>query len=119
MVLDGVVGPSDQHLGHLSPFVAVGGVGQEEDPLLVVHPLLLTDAGVEVVMPALPALLAKPALDGLGDEGPPLGAVLLDQLADQIVLGLSPGLLLQESESVGVLLVGVAVVLLGDLLLLV
>ena len=27
VVLNGVVGPSDQHLGHLGPFVTVGGVG--------------------------------------------------------------------------------------------
>ena len=117
MVFDGVVGPADEHLGHLCPFVAVSGVGEEEDPLFVVHPFLLADAGVEVVMPALPALLAQAALDGLGDEGPPLGAVLLDQPADQTILGLRPGLLLEESEPIGVLLVGVSVVLLGDLLL--
>lgn len=119
MVLNGVVGSADEHLGHLGPLVAVGGVGQEEDPLLMVHPLLLADAGVQVVVPALPALLAQPALDRLGDEGPSLGAVLLDQFTNQIVLSLSPGLLLEESEAVGVLLVGVTVVLLGDLLLLV
>lgn len=78
MVFDGVVGPSRKHFGHLGPLVAVGGVGQEEDPLFVGHPLDLQDAGVQVVVPALSALFSESALDELGDEGPPLGPILFD-----------------------------------------
>jgi hypothetical protein len=60
----------------------VGGVGEEEDPLLMRHPLDLEDAGVKMVVPPLAALLAQPSLDELGDKGPPLRTVLLDQLAN-------------------------------------
>ena len=74
----------------------MGSVGQEEDPLFVGHPLHFEDARVEVVVPALPALLAEAALDELGDEGPPLGPILFDQPADQVVLGFGPGLLPEE-----------------------
>ena len=56
MIFYRVVRPSGKHLGHLCPFVAVGGVRQKEGPLLMGHPLDLEDAGVEVVVPSLPTL---------------------------------------------------------------
>jgi hypothetical protein len=119
VVLDGVVGASGQHLGHFGPLAAVGGVGEEEDPLLMQHPLHLQDGRVQVVVPPLATLLAQTALDELGDEGPPLRTVLLDELAHQAVLLLRPGLLSQEFglRVVG-LHGGVVVVLLGHRLLL-
>lgn len=58
MILDGVVSASVEVLGDLGPPVAEGLVGQEEQPLLVVAPVLLLDVGVEVVVPSLAALLA-------------------------------------------------------------
>lgn len=97
MVFYGVVRPPRQHLGHLRPLVPVGRVRQEQDPLFVGHPLHLQDAGVEVVMPALPALLAEPALDELGDKGPALGAILFNKLSNQIILLFGPGFFLEES----------------------
>jgi hypothetical protein len=78
MILDGVISPSGQHLGHLSPLASVCGVREEEDPLLVQHPFDLQDGGVQVVVPPLSALLPQASLDELGDEGPPLWAVLFD-----------------------------------------
>ena len=119
MVLDGVVGASGQHLGHFGPLVAVGGVREEQDPLLVRHPLDLEDAGVEVVVPAFAALLAQPPLHELGDEGPPLRPVLLHQFPHQVVLLLRPGLLPQESRPVVVRLRHRVVVIVLRLLLLV
>jgi hypothetical protein len=58
MILYRVVGAAWQHFCHLSPLVAVGGVRQEERPLLVGHPLYLEDVGIEVIVPALAALLS-------------------------------------------------------------
>lgn len=78
MILDGVISPSGQHLRHLGPLAPVGSMREEEDPLLMQHPLHLQDRGVEVVVPPLPALLPQPSLDKLGNERPPLGTVLLD-----------------------------------------
>lgn len=118
MVLDGVVGAPGQHLGHLGPLAAVRSVRQEQDPLLVQHPLHLQDVRVQVVVPALAALLAQAPLHEFSDEGPALRAVLLDEPAHQVVLLLAPGLLPQELGFVIVgLEVGIVVVLLGQLLL--
>ena len=76
MILDGVIRPPGKHLGHLCPLVAMGGVGKEEDPLLVRHPFDLEDAWIEVVVPSLTALLPQPSLNELGDEGPTLRSIL-------------------------------------------
>lgn len=100
MIFDGVIGPTWQHLGHLGPLVPVGSVRQEKNPFFMWHPLHLQDAGVEVIMPSLAALLAESALHELGDEGPALRPILFNKLPDKIVLLLSPGLFLKESISV-------------------
>ena len=92
MVLDRVVSAPRQHLRHLCPLAPVGRVSQEQDPLLVQHPLHLQDARVQVVVPPLPALLPQPPLHELGNEGPPLRTILLDKLADQVILFLRPRL---------------------------
>lgn len=76
MVLDRVVSPSGEHLGHLCPFVSVGSVGEKENPLLMWHPFDLEDVRVEVIMPSLPALLPQPALHEFRNEGPSLRPVL-------------------------------------------
>lgn len=90
---------------------------QEQNPLLVGHPFYLEDAGVEVVVPALAALLAQPPLHEFSDEGPALGTVLLDQSPHQIVLLLAPRLLPQKLGFIIVRLeVGIVVVVLGQLL---
>ena len=96
MILDGVVSSSWEHFCHFGPFVAVGGVCQKQDPLLVRHPFDLEDTGVEVIVPSFSALLAEATLDELGDEGPPLRSILFDQSSDQVILGLGPGLLSEE-----------------------
>jgi hypothetical protein len=48
------------------------------------------DVGVEVVVPALAALLAVPPVKVLGDERPALGAVLLDEGEQRCVLRRRP-----------------------------
>lgn len=64
----------------------------EDDDFFFLVDGRLLDAGIQVVVPSLSALLASaPAdmvvvLELLGDEGPPLGAVPLDQTDDGIIL---------------------------------
>lgn len=118
MVLDRVVSPAGQHLGHFCPLAAVRSVSQEENPLLMQHPFNFEDVGVEVVVPSLAALLAQTALDELSDEGPALRPVLLNQLAHQIVLLLCPGFLAQKFGFVDVgLRNGLVIILLWHFLL--
>ena len=100
MVLDGVVGAPWEHFGHFSPFVAVGGVGQKENPLFMGHPFHFEDARVEVVVPTFSTLLAKPALNKFGNKRPPLRSVFFNEFTYQIVLLISPGLLLKEFQFV-------------------
>ena len=93
VVLDGVIGAPDEGLGDLGPLVAVLRVGDDELAVLLAAPLLALDVGVEVVVPALAALLAD--LDGelLRDLGPLLRAESAHELDDLGVLLLSPGTL--------------------------
>jgi hypothetical protein len=96
----------------------VGGVGEEEHPLLVRHPFDLEDAWIEVVVPSLTALLAQPSLDELGDEGPTLRSILFHQSADQVILLLSPRFLSQKARPVVLRLhIRIVVILLDGLLL--
>ena len=62
MVLDGVVRPSGDELGNLSPLVAPLLVRVVDDPVLFFGPSGFLDLRIEVVVPALPALLPDPAL---------------------------------------------------------
>ena len=96
MVFNGVVSPSWQHLCHLSPFVAMSCMCQKQDPLFVGHPLNFQDIGVKVVVPPLSALLAQPPLNELGDEGPTLRSMLLNQFPNQVILCFSPRFLAKK-----------------------
>ena len=57
-------------------------MGLTDDAVLLLCPAGLLHLRVEVVVPALTALLAQPAFQVLGDQRPLLRAVLLDQLDD-------------------------------------
>lgn len=74
--------PPRQHLGNLGPAVAQHLVGLPDDAVLLLGPAGLLHLGIEVVVPALTALLPQPALQVLGDQRPLLRAVLLNQLND-------------------------------------
>ena len=65
VVLDRVVGAALKHLCDLGPLVVDDAVHQEQDPLFLFVPVDLLDAGVEVVVPALAALLAHAAVQVL------------------------------------------------------
>lgn len=51
-----------------------------DDPVLLLSPRCLLHLWVQVVVPALTALLADTPLQVLGDDRPALGSILLDQL---------------------------------------
>mmetsp|Transcript_30730 Transcript_30730/g.98142 ORF Transcript_30730/g.98142 Transcript_30730/m.98142 type:complete len:265 (-) Transcript_30730:105-899(-) len=90
VVLDSVVSSPRKVLGNLSPTIAVLLVGGNKLPVLLLGPGVPPDVGVEVVVPSLTALLADTAGQLLRDERPLLGAVLLDELDDLLILLLGP-----------------------------
>ena len=86
VVFDGVVGATDERLGNLGPPVAELVVGEDQLAVLVAAPLLALDLGVEVVVPALAALLADAPRKLLRNLGPLLSAQLADELDDLGIL---------------------------------
>lgn len=74
--------PPWQHLGNLSPAVAQHFMGLADYAIFLLCPAGFFHLGVEVIMPALAALLPQPALQVLGNQRPLFCAILLDQLND-------------------------------------
>jgi hypothetical protein len=58
MVFDGVVSAAVEVFGDFCPAVSEGLVREEQKPLLVIAPVLLLDVWIQMVVPALAALLA-------------------------------------------------------------
>ena len=75
VILDRVVCATLEHLGDFGPLVVHNSVHQEQDPLLLLVPVDLLDAGVEVVVPALTALFSNATIQVLGDECPLLRSI--------------------------------------------
>lgn len=61
VVLDGVVSPTFENLGDLSPLVSEFSVLEIENPLFIITPGNLLDFGIQVVMPSFSALLSDSA----------------------------------------------------------
>lgn len=78
--------PSWNQLCNFGPLVSPLFVCLIDDAVLVLGPGALLNGRVEMVVPSLPTLLPDPTLQVLGDQGPPLGAVLLHQLDHLLVL---------------------------------
>lgn len=91
MILNGVVGTALENLGNVRPFVALALVRDVENQLLLETPGVLLDLGVQMVVPALSALLSDPAREVLGDRGPLLCTFLLDEPQDEGVFFDAPG----------------------------
>lgn len=72
--------PAREQLCDFSPAVSQFLVRLVDDPVLFLGPRRLLHLRVEVVVPALAALLADTTLQVLGDHRPALRSVLLDQL---------------------------------------
>jgi hypothetical protein len=95
VVLDRVVGAAGQGLRDDRPTVTENVVGEEQDPFLLTRPILFTDAGIQVVVPTFPALLAQPSRHAFSDQRPPVSPVLAHKLDELPVLQLAPRLLLK------------------------
>mmetsp|Transcript_33230 Transcript_33230/g.98762 ORF Transcript_33230/g.98762 Transcript_33230/m.98762 type:complete len:262 (+) Transcript_33230:1740-2525(+) len=89
-ILNGVVGPAVQQLGDLGPPGPQSSGRFDDHLVLLLHPLSAVDVRIEVIVPALPALLPQSSLELLGDERPLLLPVLMDQLCHLRVLLGSP-----------------------------
>ena len=86
-----VVSAARQELGNFAPLVAVLFVRLDDLAVLLGRPLVLLDVGVQVVVPALAALLTNASRKSLSDVGPVLGAVLVHVLGQLGVLLSTPG----------------------------
>ena len=90
MVLDSVVSATLQHLGDFSPLVVDDPVHEEQNPLFLLAPGDLLYHGVEVVVPALSALLSDAVWEVLSNQGPFLGSIRFNELEHSPVLLSSP-----------------------------
>lgn len=90
MVLDGVVRAALKDLGDLGPLIPVVPVHQVQYPFLFLGPADLLDLRVQVIMPALPALLSDAAWQVFSHESPLLRAVLVNEMKYHAILFLSP-----------------------------
>lgn len=91
--------PSREQLGNLSPAVSQQAVSLVDDEVLLGRPRRLLHIGVEVVVPALSALLPQPALQVLGHHCPLFVAVAIDKLYNLRNEGYAPGLHILLSAS--------------------
>ena len=102
MVLDAVVGASRQPLSNEGPFVADFLVEVEEGGFLRGRPVVSDDAGVEVVVVALPALFSSASwhpelfLHAPCDVTPLLLPALFSQIPQDMVFLLAPDLPLRH-----------------------
>jgi len=103
VVLNRVVRAPRKEERDVRSLVSIQAVAEEENPLLVGAPLLLVDIWVQVVVPALAALLPDPIGQMLSDEGPLLRTVLLHQPNYQVVLLFGPGDLPKQQLALGLL----------------
>ena len=92
-VLDGVVRAPGQGLGDVGPARATPRVAPQYDLVLGGRPGQLADVGVQLVVPPLPALLARAARQVRREDGPLARAVALDRAQQELVLGGGPGAL--------------------------
>ena len=91
VILNRVVGTTFKNLGNISPLVALAFVRNVEDQLLLETPSILLDLGVEVVVPALSALLSDPPREVLSNCGPLLGTFFLNKSQDEGIFFDAPG----------------------------
>ena len=78
IVLDGVIAAAQQHSSDLSPAISDGLVQDEEDPVLLHCPVRFLEEGVQLVVPALTALLSSAVFHLFGHLLPLMRAHGLD-----------------------------------------
>lgn len=84
-VLDGVVRATGKGLGDFTPFVAKLLMQLEDDPVLLLRPLLFADVGIQVIVPPLAALFANAARQRSRNSTPILSSMLLDHVPENFV----------------------------------
>eukprot|EP00967_Tisochrysis_lutea_P108990 scaffold169168_cov26-Tisochrysis_lutea.AAC.2 len=89
-VLDLVVRAAGDGLGDIGPAITHCAMSIDQSHVLLLSPLTLVDCRVEVIVPALAALLARALREGGSDNGPGLVAVLPHKLDDDGVLPVRP-----------------------------
>lgn len=118
-VLDGVVGAALDLLRNFGPFVSELGVELQNFAVLLSSPLLLGEVGVQVIDPALTALLADAARHKLGNLGPVAAADLTHDDLEALVLVGGPPVALEQLALIVELeppLVALDLTLAGDVL---
>jgi hypothetical protein len=79
-----------KEFGNFSPFIAYPFVVKEENPLFLLTPAYLFDLRIQVIMPALPALLPDATREMLSDLSPLLRSMQMNQLNHESILLFSP-----------------------------
>jgi len=91
MILDGVVGPAFEDICDVSPFVCLVSVEQIKDPFLFSGPgSLPLDHWIEMVVPSFSALLSDSTREMVGNLGPLLRPVDVDQVQEESIFYVSP-----------------------------
>ena len=85
MVLDVVVCATLEVFGNIGPAIIELIVEENKSPLLLIAPTNFLVQGIQVIVPALSALLAHATCELPCDEGPVVGTLLLDILYDHSV----------------------------------
>ena len=91
MVFDRIICSAFQNLRNLGPLIVNNSVHEEQNPLFFLAPADFLDHGVQVVVPALTALLSDTVGQVLGNQRPFLGPVALNELKYAPVFFCSPG----------------------------
>ena len=90
MIFNGVVGATIKDFRNFGPLVVQGSVFQKENPLFFFAPANFLYLWIQMVVPALSALLSSPVLQMLGYLGPLFRSVLLYELKDLPVFSFRP-----------------------------
>jgi hypothetical protein len=77
--------PSRQVPRDFSPLIANSRMSIGDDAVFFGAPTLFSDAWVQVVVPALAALLPNTTLEVRGDQRPPIGAVLHNEFDNHFI----------------------------------
>jgi hypothetical protein len=90
MIFDSIVGSARQENCYLGPSIPFSLMSKEQQPLLMISPLVFFDVGIQMIMPSFTALFSDPTWQILSDASPLLRAILLDQLNEIGILVYTP-----------------------------
>jgi metallophosphoesterase superfamily enzyme len=79
MILDSVISASFEYLGNISPRVSVLTMANVKNPFFLFAPWILFNHGIQVIMPALAALLTDTSVEMGSYLSPLLSAFFLNK----------------------------------------